>query len=83
MHVDKSEGIKCFLDADFAGGYCKEGPSYPRDLLSRTGYVIRLAGCQIVWSTKLQTTIALSTTEAKYMALSMVSRNIIYSYLVN
>jgi hypothetical protein len=78
MHVDKSKGIECFVDADFAGGYRKEDPTNPRDCLSRTGYIIKFAGCPIVWSSKLQTTIALSTTEAEYMALSMACREVIY-----
>ena len=63
MQVDKSKGIECFVDADFAGGYQKEEPTNPRDCLSRTGFIIKYAGCPIVWSSKLQTTIALSTTE--------------------
>jgi len=78
LHVDKSKGIECYVDADFAGGYRKEDPSNPRDCLSRTGYVIKFAGCPIVWSSKLQSTIALSTTEAEYMALSSACREVIY-----
>ena len=78
VHVDKSKGIECFVDADFAGGYHKDEPSNPRDCLSRTGFIIKYAGCPIVWSSKLQSTIALSTTEAEYMALSMACREVIY-----
>jgi len=78
MQVDHSKGIECFVDADFAGGYQKDNPTNPRDCLSRTGYIIKYAGCPIVWSSKLQTTIALSTTEAEYMALSMACREVIY-----
>ncbi|MDA3833359.1 MAG: reverse transcriptase domain-containing protein [Spirochaetales bacterium] len=78
MHVDKSKGIECFVDADFAGGYQKHNTKNPRDCLSRTGFVIKYAGCPIVWSSKLQTTIALSTTEAEYMALSTATREVIY-----
>jgi hypothetical protein len=37
---------------------------------SHTGYVITFANCPILWSSKLQTEIALSTTEAEYIALS-------------
>ena len=78
MHVDKSKGIECFVDADFAGGYRKEDSTNARDCLSRTGYIIKYAGCPIVWCSKLQSTIALSTTEAEYMALSMACREVIY-----
>ena len=35
------------------------------------------AGCQITWGSKLQTEIALSTTESKYIALSSAMREVI------
>ena len=70
MHIEKSKGIECFVNADFSGSFKKENPMNPCDCLSQTGYVVKYAGCPIVWSSKLQTTSALSTTEAKYMALS-------------
>ena len=44
---------------------------------SRSGYVILLAGCPIIWASKLQSQIALSTTEAEYIALSMSLRDTI------
>ena len=37
---------------------------------SVTGYVFTLDGCAISWRAHLQPTVALSTTEAKYMAVS-------------
>ena len=60
---------------------CMEKPDQafdPRACLSRTGYVIFYANCPIIWQSKLQTTIALSTTEAEYVALSMAMRDVIY-----
>ena len=39
-------------------------------VLSRTGYVITFSGCPIVWVSKMQTEISLSTTEAEYISLS-------------
>ena len=44
---------------------------------SRTGYLIRLGGCPLVWKSKLQTLIAVSTMEAEYIALSMCMRELI------
>ncbi len=44
---------------------------------SRTGYVLTLGGCPISWSSKLQTEIALSTTEAEFIALSQAMRELI------
>jgi Reverse transcriptase (RNA-dependent DNA polymerase) len=78
MTFDEKKGIECFVDADFAGGFQKDNTKNPRDCLSRTGSVIKYAGCPIVWSSKLQSTIALSTTEAEYMALSIAAREVIY-----
>ena len=46
-------------------------------VLSRTGHVICVADCRIVWGNKLQSTIALLTTEAEYNALSAVMREVI------
>ena len=77
MNINKRVGLECFIDADFAGGYDKTNTSNPRDCLSQTGFVIKYAGCPIVWGSKLQTTIALSTTEAEYMAMSMAMREVI------
>ena len=45
--------------------------------MSRTGYVIMYAGCPIHWISKLQTEIALSTTESEYIALSQALRDVI------
>ena len=45
--------------------------------MSRTGFVIMYAGCPILWSSKLQSQIALSTTEAEYIALSQAVREVI------
>jgi hypothetical protein len=37
---------------------------------SQTGYVISYAGCPIIWFSKLQTKVVLSTTESEYVGLS-------------
>jgi hypothetical protein len=44
---------------------------------SRTGYVLTLANCPLLWVSKLQTEIALSTMEAEYIALSQSMRDLI------
>ena len=48
-----------------------------RMCVSRTGYVLRYAGCPITWCSKLQTEIVLSTAEAEYIALSHALREVI------
>ena len=45
--------------------------------MTRTGYVIFFANCPIIWASKLQTEIALSITEAEYIALSQSLRDAI------
>jgi hypothetical protein len=45
--------------------------------MSKTGFVIKYADCPIYWKSKLQTEIALSTTEAEYVALSTTLREVI------
>ena len=44
---------------------------------SRTGFCLTLGGCPVIWVSKLQTEVALSTTEAEYIALSQSMRELI------
>lgn len=43
---------------------------------SCTGYVITLSDCPVVWVSKMQTAIALSTMEAEYIALSQACKDL-------
>ena len=65
-----------YVDSDYAG-----------DLDSRksmTGYVFRFAGGSICWKSTLQDVVALSTTEAEYMAMTEVGKEAVcLSGLVN
>ena len=45
---------------------------------SVTGYVFMLGEGPVTWNSKLQQTVALSTTEAEYMALGMATQEAIY-----
>ena len=74
---DFSRGLECFVDADFAGGWKDGDHDSPESVLSRTGFIIMFAGCPITWGSKLQTEIALSTTESEYIALSTAMRKVI------
>jgi hypothetical protein len=69
--------MECYVDADFAGTWTKEYSDDSSTALSRTGFVINFAGCPVVWASKMQTEIALSTTEAEYIALSAAMRDVI------
>ena len=73
----KIKGLECYVDADFAGGWDKADASNPEAVMSRTGYVIKYANCPVLWCSKLQSEIALSTTKSEYIALSQSMREVI------
>ncbi len=49
----------------------------PNTARSRMGYTICYAGCPMMWASKMQTEIALSSTEAEYIALSQSMREVL------
>jgi len=70
--------LECYADADFSGNWLKDIAEHNATTAqSRTGFVILFAGCPLIWGSRLQTEIALSTTEAEYMALSTALRETI------
>ena len=66
----KSLALKGYCDADWAGD--------ASDRRSTTGYVFMLGDGAISWNSKKQPTIALSTTEAEYMAISQCTREALW-----
>jgi len=74
---DKTRGIECYVDADFAGSWTKSEPDDASNVMSRTGFIITYANCPVLWSSRLQSEIALSTAEAEYIALSTAMRDVI------
>ena len=86
LYYTKSKGMtmktngksfEVFADADFSGGYQKGHTDDPNTAKSRLAYHIMYNGCLIYWSSKLQTEVALSTTEAEYICLSQSLRTTI------
>jgi hypothetical protein len=69
--------LDCYVDADFAGSWTSSTAENPSSVKSRTGYVITFASCPVLWCSKLQTEVALSTTEVEYIALSQSARDLI------
>ena len=69
--------LDCHVDADFAGLWNVEDDQDPVCVKSRTGYVITYGSCPVVWVSKLQTEIALSTLESEYIALSQAMRDLL------
>ena len=68
--VDTSRGLEVYVDADFSGGWDMADSTNADNVLSRTGFVIRYASCPVIWKSKLQTEISLSTAEAENIAMS-------------
>jgi hypothetical protein len=77
LDLTKGINIDTYVDADFAGGWGYEDPNDPVSVKSRTGFVIFVLGCPLVWQSKLQDCIATSTQESEYSALSMALRSTI------
>jgi Reverse transcriptase (RNA-dependent DNA polymerase) len=78
LRSDRKRGLECFVDADWAGSWQERSSNDPLSSHSRTGFVILYAGCPIIWGSKMQQLIALSTTEAEYIALSTALRDVIH-----
>ncbi len=74
---NKSKGLECYVDTDFAGGWSQADAENADNVLSRTGYILMYANCPILWVSRLQMEIALSTAEAEYIALSQSLRDVI------
>ncbi|KAI0992476.1 hypothetical protein K3495_g15709 [Podosphaera aphanis] len=62
-HLQKFEkyGLHCAVDSSFADDF--------DTAKSTTGYVIFMAGCPVIWRSKLQTTVSTLTCEAEYAAI--------------
>ena len=75
FYPDKSKSLEIFTDASFAGDWNQEWSEEPTSVMSRTGYLIKYSNCNIIWCSKLQTEIALSSTESEYVALSQSLRD--------
>jgi hypothetical protein len=74
----KAQSFDCWVDADFAGNWDATESNHPSTARSRSGYIITYAGCPIIWKSKMQTQVALSTTESEYLSLSTALREVIY-----
>ena len=71
LHFEGSEFIiKRYIDSDFAGDLDKRK--------STTGYVFTFVSGAVSWVSKLQTVVALSTTEAEYMAATETCKEAIW-----
>ena len=77
-HPDTDIGFEVYVDASFSGDWNPEDAEWDRSTArSRTGFVIRYASCPIIWTSKLQTEVALSTAESEYIAISSATREVL------
>jgi hypothetical protein len=74
---DPSLKLDCYGDADFAGLWGSEDSQDAVCVKSRTGYVLTLGGCPLLWVSRLQSEIALSTLESEYISMSQAMRDLI------
>eukprot|EP00804_Cyclotella_cryptica_P024037 CCRYP_007263-RA/>CCRYP_007263-RA protein AED:0.37 eAED:0.37 QI:0/-1/0/1/-1/0/1/0/131 len=69
---NESRGFECYCHADFAGNWNKDFAEHdPSTAKSRSGWVLFYARCPIIWASKLQSQVALSTTKAESITMSM------------
>ena len=60
--IDKS--FEAYVDASFSGEQIKESAAHnPGTAKRRSGYIVMLHGCPLIWYSKLQTQVTLSTTD--------------------
>ena len=69
--------IDCYIDSNFSGSWSYEDDQDPTCVRSRTEFIMFVANFPVIWSSKIQTEIALSTMEADYIALSTVLKSLI------
>ena len=78
LRPDAKQSFLVWADADFVGNWNQEtAMSDVTTAKSRSGYLITYAGCPISWASKMQTEVALSTTESEYISLSSALRETI------
>ena len=74
----KEDSFDCWVDASHASEWSSSSAmNDPNTARSRMGYTICYAGCPMIWASKMQTEIALSSTEAEYIALSQSMREVL------
>lgn len=69
-YVSAKIDVSCFVDLDFAGDQ--------EDRKSMSGYLVKLGNAVCLWGSKKQPTVALSTCEAEYNAMTHVAKEVIW-----
>ena len=69
--------VDCYADADFEGLWRHKDPQDLMCARSTTGFVLTFANCPLLWVSKIQTDIALSTLHSGYVSLSHSVRSLL------
>ena len=69
--------VQGYSDADFCGLFKYDPDDSVTSAKSRAGYIIKVAGCPLVWKSQLMQSICLSTAESEYYSLSLLMRAMI------
>jgi hypothetical protein len=72
---NQDKGFECYCNTDFSGNWNKHlAQFYQSTAKSQSGCY---AGCPVIWASKLQTQVALSTMEAEYIAMSQSLQDVL------
>ena len=74
FNPSKKMVVDFYADTDFAGLWVYEDPQDPMCDRSRNGFVVTFAYCPLLWVSKIQTYVALSTLHYDYVVLSQSIR---------
>ena len=77
INPDLTKGLELYVDSDWSGNWNFKESEDSDTARSRYGFIMMFAGVPIFWASRLQTLIALSSTEAEYIGLSEALREII------
>ena len=78
MKPDFTKGLELSVDSDWSGNWDVTKPESDTDTAhSRYGFIVWFAGVPIFHASRLMSLIALSSTEAEYIALSEATREVL------
>lgn len=75
FYSSSGNGLQGYIDADWAG-------PHSTGTASTSGYVFKLANGPISWTSKKQTSISLSSTEAEYITISLTTQEVLWLQLI-
>lgn len=73
-----SKGIKYSKTGPLLEAFCDAAWAGSQDRKSYSGFVIKMSNGAVAWEAKKQPTVALSSTEAEYMALAIAAKELLH-----